>query len=84
MLSGSRGWLAKLGAALAGTVIMLVILNYAFLAGGYFTGHQRMYMFDALLGWRVLPNRARRILLTLTFMVSAYCPMNRVTSGPST
>ncbi len=48
--------MAKLGAALAGTAIMLVVINYAFVAGGYFTGHQRMYMFDALLGWRVLPN----------------------------
>ncbi|HEV3113876.1 MAG TPA: GDSL-type esterase/lipase family protein [Candidatus Binataceae bacterium] len=60
--------MAKLGAALAGTVIMLVILNYAFLAGGYFTGHQRMYMFDALLGWRVLPNleAARTPYITYT------------------
>lgn len=68
MLSGSGGWLAKLGAVLAGTVAMLVFLNYAFLAGGYFTGHQRMYMFDALLGWRVLPNleAARTPYITYT------------------
>src|SRR5215469_4317982 len=49
-------WLTKLGHAVLGTAIALVVLNYAFLAGGYLTGHQRMYMFDAILGWRVRPN----------------------------
>jgi len=56
MASRSRGWLVKLGQAALGTAVALIVLNYAFLAGGYFTGHQRMYMFDSVLGWRVLPN----------------------------
>jgi hypothetical protein len=68
MSSETSGWWSRLGAAVAGTVLMLVVLNYAFLAGGYFTGHQRMYMFDALLGWRVLPNleAARTPYITYT------------------
>jgi hypothetical protein len=60
--------LTKLGAAAAGTVLALIVLNYAFLAGEYLSGHQRMYMFDALLGWRVLPNldAARTPYITYT------------------
>ncbi len=54
--SAAIGWLGRLAMAALGAAVILVVLNYAFIAGGYFTGHQRMYMFDAELGWRVLPN----------------------------
>jgi hypothetical protein len=62
------GWLTKLVLAALGTATALIALNYAFLAGGYFSGHQRMYMFDAVLGWRVLPNlnAARTPYITYT------------------
>ncbi len=60
--------MTRLGAAAAGTALGLIILNYAFLAGEYLSGHQRMYTFDALLGWRVLPNldAARTPYITYT------------------
>ena len=60
--------MTKIAAAVAGMVLTLVVLNYAFIAGEYFTGHQRMYMFDSLLGWRVLPNlnAARTPYITYT------------------
>jgi hypothetical protein len=66
--AATGGWLSKLGVAAAAIVATLVVLNYAFIAGGYFSGHQRMYMFDSLLGWRVLPNleAARTPYITYT------------------
>jgi GDSL-like Lipase/Acylhydrolase family len=68
MLKGRASWLTKIAQAVLGTTVALIVLNFAFLAGGYFTGHQRMYMFDALLGWRVLPNlnAARTPYITYT------------------
>jgi hypothetical protein len=68
--AGAGRWAAKLGVAAVAVVVTLVVLNYAFLLGGYLSGHQRMYMFDSLLGWRVRPNleAARVPYITYTDM----------------
>jgi hypothetical protein len=47
---------AKLLLVVVSVVVTLTVINFVILAARHLTGYERMYEFDPLLGWRVLPN----------------------------
>ncbi len=49
-------WAANLALAMLSVALTLALLDAGFALGRHLAGHDRMYMFDPVLGWRVLPN----------------------------
>jgi hypothetical protein len=52
----TRGWLGKLALVILSVVVTIALLNLAIVFGMYITHNDVMYHYDAMLGWRVLPN----------------------------
>lgn len=50
------GWLGKIALVVLSVMVTMGLLNLAIIFGMYITHHDLMYRYDALLGWRVLPN----------------------------